>query len=91
MLDGSYFFECACGSDEHVLRFTLDKDPEDPGIYTSIFLNADYRWYQRLAVAMRYVLGYKCKYGHWDTWILCKEDAKSLIAMLEDFIRTQEQ
>lgn len=37
MLDGSYFFECKCGSDEHTLRFILDR--EDNCIYTTIFLN----------------------------------------------------
>jgi len=26
MLDGTHYFECACGSDEHTIRFTLDKE-----------------------------------------------------------------
>ena len=84
MLDGTYFFECDCGSHEHTLRFTLNKDPGDACIYTSVFLNDWQTWYQRLWVAIKYAFGYKCKYGHWDTWALREEDAKVLRAMLDD-------
>ena len=90
MLDGTHFFECDCGSDEHTLRFTLDKDPEDPGIHTSIFLNDWRPWWKRLYVGIRYALGYKCKYGHWDAWILRRSDAIRLRAMLNDFIGSVE-
>jgi hypothetical protein len=37
MSNGTYFYECACGSDEHTIRFTLNKDEKE--IYLSVFLN----------------------------------------------------
>ena len=90
MLDGTHYFECGCGADEHTLRFTLDLDDEDePGgkaIHTSIFLNNHYHWYKRLWIATKYLFGYKCKYGHWDSWILYEPDAHRLKLMLEEFI-----
>jgi len=80
MLDGTEFFECDCGGDEHTLRFTLDK--KDNSLYTTIFLNQYRPWYSRFWVAIKYIFGYKSKYGHWDVWILRYEDAERLQTML---------
>lgn len=84
MLDGTHYFECGCGADEHTLRFTLDLDERD--LHTSIFLNDYRRWYQRLWVAIKYTFGYKSKYGDWDCWILHEPDAERLRKMLDEFI-----
>lgn len=90
MLDGSYFFECRCYTEEHTLRFTLDK--KDHEIYTSVFLNDWMPLYKKIWTAIKYVFGYKCRYGHWDCWIMQAEDAKRLRDMLDDFINaTQEE
>jgi hypothetical protein len=59
----SHYFECDCYSDEHVFKFTLDKDDAD--FYLHVFLNDFDRWY-------------KCKYGHWDVTMLDKEDVERL-------------
>jgi hypothetical protein len=87
MLDGTYFFECACYSDEHVLKFVYDR--KDREIYASIFLNDWQRWYKRLWIAIKYLFRYKCKYGHWDTWLMREEDLDKFISlfttMKEDF------
>lgn len=47
MLDGTHYFECGCGADEHTIRFTLDKDKEDSGIYASIYLSQYRSWWKR--------------------------------------------
>lgn len=90
MLDGTEFFECMCGSDEHTLRFTLNFDVNDysgdyPCIYTSIFLREKV-WWERIWVAVKYVFGYKCIYGHWDNWEMLPKDVHRLKAMCEKFI-----
>jgi hypothetical protein len=82
MLDGTEYFDCICHSPEHTLRFVLDLDTDDPIIYTEIFLNQYRPWYKRIWVAIKYIFGYKCKYGHWDSWELKIEDAKRLAQML---------
>jgi len=77
----SEFFECQCHSDEHTLKFTWNE--EDNEIYTSVFLD-DYRnFFQRVKVAAKYIFGYKCKYGHWDCFVLKPEDAGRLKELLE--------
>ena len=94
MLDGTHYFECGCGMDEHTLRFTLDMmDDEEPcgkALFTSIFLNDYHRWYQRLWIGIKYIFGYKCKYGHWDCWVLHEPDAVRLRKMLNEFLSALE-
>jgi len=65
-------FECQCYSDEHTLKFNIDD--EDGYIYASVFLNQWNSWYKRIWIALKYVFGYKCKYGHFDSFMLRLED-----------------
>lgn len=69
------YFECACFSEEHTLKFSFD--PVEKELYASIFLVEDNFW-NRLVNGIKYILGYKCKYGHWNTWIFNYEDARML-------------
>lgn len=81
MLDGTEFFECQCHSDEHVLRLTLSLD-DDPVIYSSVFLGS-YPWgWRRIWTGIKYIFGYKCKYGHWGCFQLKPDDALRLQGML---------
>lgn len=83
MLDGTEYFECSCASPEHTLRFVLDLDPEDPGIHTEVYLGS-YPWgWKRLWVGIRYIFGYKSKYGAWDCFLLKPEDAPRLRSLLD--------
>jgi hypothetical protein len=86
MLDGTEFFECSCGSDEHTLRFILSFDEDEPSIYTTVFLGAYPLGWKRLWTAIRYLFGYKCKYGHWDCFELRQEDAERMQFMLQRLI-----
>lgn len=82
------FFECVCSSDEHILRFKLDAcDPDDVELYTSVFLNQYHNFFGRLWIAIKYLFGYKCKYGHWDCTMIKLEDANRLIKLLEEYKR----
>lgn len=70
------YVECSCYSDEHVLRFTYD--PDDKEIYTSVFLNDWEPWYKRVWKAVKYVFGYKSKYGHFDCTLIRGDEARKL-------------
>jgi hypothetical protein len=56
------FFECYCYSPEHTLKFSYDEI--DKELYTEIFLCQYRNFIKRAWVAIKYVFGYKCKYGH---------------------------
>jgi hypothetical protein len=82
MLGGTYFFECQCGDDEHTLRFVLNKDDQE--IYAHVYLNQYHNVFGRIWAALKYIFGYKCKYGHWGEWILREEDAQRLRGMVTE-------
>ena len=80
-MDNSHFFECVCHSDEHTLRFIYDED--DNEFYTTIFLNQYRNLFKRILIAIKYIFGYKCKYGHWDCWVLKYEDIDRMKKLLD--------
>jgi hypothetical protein len=71
---------CSCNSPEHILVFNLNK--EDKEIYTSVFLHQYRSFYERTLVAVKYVFGYKSKYGHWDCF---SADAGKILELKEFF------
>lgn len=79
------FFECACFSDEHTLKFSYD--PDENELYTSVYLNQYRSIWRRIWVAIRYVCGYRTKYGHWDCFILRPEDAARLRSLVDRVIQ----
>lgn len=74
------YYECACFSPEHTLRFVFD--PEDKEIYTEVYLNHYQNFFKRIWIAIKYVFGYQCKYGHFDCFIMRSDDAQRLIGLL---------
>lgn len=69
-------FICDCSSNEHQLIFSYDEDYKC--VYVSIHLNPQYRWYRRLWYAIKYLFGYKCKYGNFEEFIFNPEDYPKL-------------
>ena len=81
------YFECTCRLDEHRLVFTYNKD--DNELYTSIFLD-NYWFLKRVWLGIKYIFGYKCKYGHFACWELNPQDIprfKKLASLLKDFTK----
>jgi hypothetical protein len=78
------FFECQCYSDEHTLKFTYE--PKDDELYTSVYLSQYRNFFQRVWTAVRYVFGHRSRYGHWDCFILQREDAERLRGLLDQLI-----
>ena len=81
MLDGSYFFECRCGANEHTLRFILDLEERE--LYASIFLDPTLPWWRRLWIGIKYIFGVVPSFGHFGTWVLREEDVERLRGMCE--------
>lgn len=82
MLDGTEYFDCACGSPEHTIRFTLDLD-DPPSIYCDFYLDQYIPWYKRIWVAIKYILKLPPQNAHFDNWIMRLEDTERLIQLLE--------
>jgi hypothetical protein len=75
------YFECQCDSSDHTIRFVIDKLENE--VYLEIQLCKHKNIFQRAWSAIKYILGYECKYGHWDCVLLKNEDRKEIIKILE--------
>lgn len=73
--DRTHHVICECSSVEHTIRFI--HDPEDREIYTEVFL-WKYRFFKRLWVGIKYIFGYKSRYGHWDCTVMTHAQAVKL-------------
>jgi hypothetical protein len=78
------YFECACFSDEHTLKFHWDAD--DNQLYTSVYLYHYRNIFKRIWIAIKYVFGYRSKYGHWDCFIMQLKDAERLRSLLDRLV-----
>jgi len=85
--DRTYHFDCQCSSPEHIIRFVYSPPFKDDGpeIYTEVQLCQPRNFFEKIWVALKYIFGYKCKYGHWDCWIMKSEDLSRFKDMLDRF------
>lgn len=83
--DNNIYFECECHSDEHMLKFKFFPDDEDPMLYASVYLRHWQPWYKRVWVAIKYVFGYKSKYGDFDCFSMNKEDANKFYNLAKKY------
>jgi hypothetical protein len=80
------YLECSCTSAEHLLRFTFDDGKWDdccPEIYIDVQLNCFHGFWKRLWLGIRYIFGYKCRYGHWDETLLLGDQVRRLRAICD--------
>jgi len=67
---------CECGSVEHQIIFEYDTEYNE--VYVSIHLY-DYKgFWKRLVSGMKYIFGYKSKYGQFDSFEFQLKDADKL-------------
>ena len=75
------YIECDCHSSQHTLRFMLDEEHKE--LYVEVQLAQHNSFLKRLILASKYLLGYTCKYGHWDVTMIGASQAKKLIKLLQ--------
>lgn len=72
-------FICKCNNTEHQLIFSyFPNDIDDRNIYVSVHLNPEYNKWKRLWFAIKYIFGYRCRYGHFDEFVFNNKDAEKL-------------
>lgn len=80
----SELFICKCANTEHQLIFSYF--PDDNEVYMSIYLVPDNFW-KRFINAVKYLFGYKSKYGAFDEFIFNNQDADKLQSVV-DYLRS---
>lgn len=71
-------FICQCHNTEHQLIFSYFPDEEEGDVYVSVHLTPEYNIWRRIWMAIKYIFGYKCCYGHFDEFIFKSSDADKL-------------
>jgi phage-related protein len=74
---------CDCHSTEHQLILRHDPDEEYYNLFINVHLITYKNVFKRIWVSLKYIFGYKCRYGHWDEFILNKKDADRFIEILK--------
>lgn len=82
-----YYYECACGSAEHMLRFIYDQDSNE--LYMEVQLTQYRNIFKRIWVAIKYIFGYQCRYGHWDCFLLNPDDCDGIKKLLNKVIENK--
>lgn len=75
---------CKCSSAEHTLLF----ESMDGDIYVSMFLS-ELPLFKRIILAIKYIFGYKCRYGHYEEIILDKSNIKELKEIINYLEKTE--
>jgi hypothetical protein len=78
-MDKHLLLLCSCYSSEHQIIIHLDEggDFYPPEAYVNVHLVKRSFWY-RVKYAVKYIFGYKSRYGAWDEFILDKSHADTL-------------
>jgi len=80
--------ECACHLNEHQINLLYWADEEEePELYLSPHL-CPFPFWTRLWLGIKYILGYRSRYGDYAGLVLFKKDIRMLYDFLEGFLGT---
>lgn len=71
---------CSCSSNEH--QIIIHPPDEDGQVYCYIHL-VSYSFFKRLKAGLKYIFGYRSRYGHWEEFIFRSEHVTTLINVLD--------
>jgi hypothetical protein len=89
-------FDCDCNSPEHTLRFMYmppykyQNGLEEGELYTEVYLQQYRNVFKRIWIALKYIFGYKCRYGHFDCTIIKKEDYQRFKRLIDKVIQDKD-
>lgn len=76
------YIDCSCHSLEHLIRISWDDEYED--LFLEYHLSM-YPWYLRLWKALKYVFGFRSRYGDFGEVLFNQEQVANLVDTLLAF------
>ena len=80
---------CACSSNEHQISLESFEDEGVKDLYLAFHLAQAKPWYRRIVNAVKYVFGYRCKYGDFDEFLFTVETAAVVKNYLDEYLGTE--
>ena len=86
--ENSLFVLCECASPEHqvILSSIFEDEPEYQMVFISFHLVTYRNIFRRVWRSVRYIFGYRSRYGDWDEIMINKKTAKEIRDYLDRFI-----
>lgn len=85
-------FVCDCSDASHNIIFQLwEWGDEHPELSVHVNLGDYPSFWRRVWLAVRYIFGYKSKYGQYDVMTIRVEDLPRMMSLLENFKNKVEQ
>lgn len=81
-------FTCECGLPEHQFSFSYYPEDleEDPFMYLQVHMVPEPRLLHRIWYAIKYVFGFRTKYGEYDEVLIGEEEAVNLLGLTAEFL-----
>lgn len=70
---------CQCQNPEHQLIVARDEDKQ---VYFLIHLVPDRTFFNRVINGIKYIFGYRSKYGEFDEFLLAEQDKTKLVNLI---------
>jgi len=96
--DSHLTIECVCESPEHQISFSyiptykcangIYQSPEE--MYLSIYLSPVHKFWRRVLNGIKYMFGYRCKWGDFDNVCLDLTRVKEIREIMDRFIKEEE-
>ena len=77
MKEKNLFLICSCGSLEHQMFFWQELEEKYPLVYAEVYLR-ERSFFRRLVYGVKYILGYKCRFGAWEEFIFDVDNLSQL-------------
>lgn len=82
----SEIFICECNSIEHQAKFYYWKGENYDTFNILIHLTTYKNIFKRIWYAIKYIVGYKSRFGAWDEMLLKKDDCLKLYEFLKNYL-----
>lgn len=79
------YVECTCDAPEHTIRIAYFKDDSDL-LYIDTPLTYNYNIWHRIKLAVKYIFGYRSRYGFYQEFVLTPDRVKELKSVLDEFL-----
>ena len=89
--DKQQLITCECGLTEHQFVLTLWDWGDNVEVFMEPHLSTYRNFFERVWAAIRYVFGYRCKYGEFDCVSLERKQLIQIVDFVEDALAYMEQ